>query len=412
MKRSMIIMLALAATCEAFTLQSGEITVIEKQKPGQSDSGNNITVIIGNDLLRFDGNDSLVIIKMGDRGLNIIESTDGRKLNLEKYEREESGINEKYDKWDDDREENDRSRGGRHFRGHWAGFEIGFNNYMYASSMTLPAEISYMTLNASKSNCFNLNFSQVNIGFGRHAGLVSGIGLNWNTYRFDGINSIAVNSEGNIAELIPDSSVPLKKSKFNTLYLNVPIRWQIRIVWQQLELELGECREPGHFRCIKGPPNQNVPDNPSVSGIGEDGPDGEHQRVFLHPDDTKGSGSGGHESRYLSRGREKGGKGRGDRHFPVPVQVIPLAGDNGTICVKEEDIIELEPLERIRVEPGPGDRRVVSQQKLPCIIPRCPVIGNGIQRIDVITKGDKDPVCILLGALLLHPGESLEYHGL
>lgn len=222
-------MLALAVTCEAFTLQSGEITVIEKKKPGQSDSGNNITVIIGNELLRFDGNDSLVIIKMGDRGLNISESADGRKLNLEKYEREESGRNEKNYRWDDDWEENDRYRGGRNFRGHWAGFEIGFNNYMYASSMTLPAEISYMTLNASKSNCFNLNFSQVNIGFGRHVGLVSGIGLNWNTYRFDGINSIAINSEGNIAELIPDSSVPLKKSKFNTLYLNVPLMFEIQL---------------------------------------------------------------------------------------------------------------------------------------------------------------------------------------
>jgi hypothetical protein len=222
-------MLALAVTCEAFALQTEEITVIEKKIPGESDSGNNITVIIGNDLFRFDGNDSLVIIKMGDRGLNIIESADGRKLNLEKYEREEPGRNEKYDEWDDGRDENDRYRGGRNFRGHWAGFEIGFNNYIYASSMTLPAEISYMTLSASNSNCFNLNFSQVNIGFGRHAGLVSGIGLNWNTYRFDGINSITINSEGNIAEYIPDSSVPLKKSKFNTFYLNVPLMFEVQL---------------------------------------------------------------------------------------------------------------------------------------------------------------------------------------
>jgi hypothetical protein len=95
--------------------------------------------------------------------------------------------------------------------------------------MTLPEEISYMTLNASNSNCFNLNFSQLNIGFSRHIGLVTGIGLNWNNYRFEGMNSITVDTDDNLGELVPDNTVPVKKSKFNTLYLNVPLMFEVQI---------------------------------------------------------------------------------------------------------------------------------------------------------------------------------------
>ena len=95
--------------------------------------------------------------------------------------------------------------------------------------MTLPDQISYMSLDASRSNCFNLNFSQVNIGFSRHTGLVTGIGVNWNTYRFEGINSIYADPDGTVHELVPDNTVPVKKSKFSTLYLNVPLMFEVQI---------------------------------------------------------------------------------------------------------------------------------------------------------------------------------------
>jgi hypothetical protein len=229
MKKSSILILAAAMTCQAFTLQSREINVIEKKQTGTSDTNDNVTIIIGNDFFRFDGNDSLVLIKMGNRGLNIQESPDGRKVDIEKYETESPALPESDNNWDQDNEENDRYRGGRNFRGHWSGLEAGFNNYLHIESMTLPEEISYMGLSTSNSHCFNLNFSQVNIGFSRHTGLVTGIGLNWNNYRFEGINSIAVGTDGNIGQLMPDNTVPVKKSKFNTLYLNAPLMFEVQI---------------------------------------------------------------------------------------------------------------------------------------------------------------------------------------
>lgn len=235
MKKNFILVLAAALTCQAFTLQSREVTVIEKKQTSELDTSDNITVIIGNDFFRFDGNDSMVIIKLGDKGLNIQDSPDGKKVNIENYDTElrdleDSNRNKNRDRdWNQEQEEQERYRGARNFRGHWAGLEFGLNNYLHVASMTLPEEISYMSLNTSKSSCFNLNFSQINIGFGRHAGLVSGIGLNWNSYRFEGINSITVGNDGIITTLIPDETVAVKKSKFNTLYLNVPLMFEIQI---------------------------------------------------------------------------------------------------------------------------------------------------------------------------------------
>jgi hypothetical protein len=203
MKKSIIIILAAALTSQAFTLQSREITVTENKQVSISDSSANVTVIIGKDFLRFDGNDSLVLIRMGERGMNIRKSSE-------------------------DSEEQEPYRGARNFRGHWAGFEAGFNNYVHINSMTMPEEIAYMSLDASKSNCFNLNFSQANIGLSRHFGIVSGLGVTFNNYRFENQNSIVAGQDGTISGSIP-IDVSVKKSKFSTLYLNVPVMLEVQI---------------------------------------------------------------------------------------------------------------------------------------------------------------------------------------
>ena len=232
MKKNSILILAAALTCQAFTLQSREITVIEKKQTSEPDTSDNVTIIIGNDFFRFDGNDSLVLIRMGNRGLNIQDSPEGKKVDIEKYDTEvrdlEDADKNKDKKWYQDQEEQDRYRGGRNFRGHWAGLEAGFNNYLYVASMTLPEEIAYMSLDASKSNCFNLNFSQVNIGFSRHIGIVTGLGVTFNNYRFENQNSIVEGQDGTISGSIP-IDVSVKKSKFSTLYLNAPIMLEAQI---------------------------------------------------------------------------------------------------------------------------------------------------------------------------------------
>jgi len=221
----MILLTAAAMICQAFTLQSNGTVAVERQDTAVRGMNEDLTVVVGNDLVRFVGNDSIVIVKMGNRALNIRETPEGRKIDVEKYEPEVNYERDRY--WD--QENNDRSRVARYFRGHWAGFEIGFNNYNHVNSNILPPEMSYMTLDASNSNCFTLNFTQANIGFGRHSGLVTGLGLNWNTYRFKGSGTIGVVGDGTIGEIIPADIEGIKKSKFGVLYLNVPLLLEVQI---------------------------------------------------------------------------------------------------------------------------------------------------------------------------------------
>ncbi len=225
MKKIMFFLTAAAMMCQSFALQSNDTIAVEKQDTAFKEVEEDLTVVVGDDLIRFVGNDSLVIVKMGNRALNVRETPEGRKFDVERYEPEVNHERDRY--WE--QEDYDRDRGARHFRGHWAGFEIGFNNYNHVTSNTMPPEISYMTLDEGNSNCFNLNFTQANIGFGRHSGLVTGLGLNWNTYRFENSSTIGVVEDGTIGELIPVDVDAIKKSKFDVLYLNVPLLLEVQI---------------------------------------------------------------------------------------------------------------------------------------------------------------------------------------
>lgn len=192
-----------------------------------SETDDNVMIIVGKDLFRLDENDSAVTVRLGNKGIRILESLEGRKVDFEEYEAESLHSEEDWDRYRDD--DRDYFMKARHFRGHLAGIEAGFNNFVHAGSMVLPAQIDYMSLETNNSCSFNLNFSQVNIGLCRNAGIVAGIGLNWNNYRFKNLNSIEVNEEGIVNSIIPASTVPVKRSKFSTLYLNIPALLEIQI---------------------------------------------------------------------------------------------------------------------------------------------------------------------------------------
>jgi hypothetical protein len=84
-----------------------------------------------------------------------------------------------------------------------------------------------MSLHSGKSMNFNINFSQVSLGFTRHFGIVTGLGLNWNNYVFDGNNNI-IKGENDVVEMLNPGAV-LKKSKLTTVYLNIPLLLEVQI---------------------------------------------------------------------------------------------------------------------------------------------------------------------------------------
>ncbi len=228
MKKIGILIIVMALIGQAFA--QGNTVTEEKSdtRTSTSGSGDNIKVIIGKDLITVEDADSSLKIMVRNRGVSILESLEGPRVKIEKYDAPDLPDyrdSRRYQEYDD----KPRKSGARHFRGHWSGIEFGLGNYTYLQSMDLPDDISYMTLNTSKSNCFNLNFSQLSIGLTRRFGLVTGAGLNWNCYRFEGNNSITVGPDRVIAELIPSGESAVKKSKFSTFYLNVPLLVELQI---------------------------------------------------------------------------------------------------------------------------------------------------------------------------------------
>jgi hypothetical protein len=248
MKKIGIILMFIAIAFQV----SGQEATKEKQGENQvvvaSDTNENTKVVIGENLLSFEDRKDAVKIRVANRGLNILESLEGPKFTFEKFTG--TGANQK----DEEEKDNNKASGRRHFTGHWTGFEFGFNNFITAdNSMVMPADINYMTLHSSKSNNFNFNFSQLSLGFTRHFGIVTGLGINFNNYRFDGNFNIRKRSDGTIDSISPIAT--LKKSKLATVYLTLPVMLEGQIPAANHHLDLaagfiGAIKLGSHSRMV------------------------------------------------------------------------------------------------------------------------------------------------------------------
>jgi hypothetical protein len=225
MKKIGIILLFTIILLQGFSQVSSADKKGEIQPGPVSDSSSMTKVVVGQDKIAYVDKGDEINIRVGNRGLNILESLEGKlpKIEVKKYDKDYSFMCEDNDDTKDSKEHR-RS----HFKGHWAGCEVGFNNYLTDNySFSLPADIEYMSLNSGKAMNFNINFTQLSIGFARHIGFVTGLGLNWNNYRFDGNNNIQKDAGGNIVILDPGAN--LKKSKLTTLYLDLPVLFEIQV---------------------------------------------------------------------------------------------------------------------------------------------------------------------------------------
>lgn len=207
----------------------------EKQRQDTSLYNPEITkVTIGKDLFSIEDGKEAVRVRIGNRALNILETLEsGPKVFIERFD-----LNNDSDQEDRKDREVSRARFRRGFKGHWSGIEFGFNNYLTSdNSFIMPDEIYYMTLHSGKSQSFNINFTQQSFGFTRHIGIVTGLGINWNNYRFDGNNNIMKGANGIIEELDPGSQ--LEKSKLTTVYLHLPVMLEFQIPADNHHVNIG-----------------------------------------------------------------------------------------------------------------------------------------------------------------------------
>lgn len=205
-----------------------------RNDPSIADSSDITKVVIGRDRIIIEDDNEALKVRIGNRGLTILESLESGdpKIRFEKYDNnrensadEEYIVNDYHDYEDLEKEKAERRS---RFKGHWSGIQFGFNNYVTSDySLVLPENINYMSLHSGKSNNFNINFAQTSLGLARRIGFVTGLGLNWNNYRFDGNNNIIKGENGVIEKLDPEET--LKKSKWSTLYLTLPFILEFQI---------------------------------------------------------------------------------------------------------------------------------------------------------------------------------------
>ena len=184
----------------------------------------------------LDENQDTTRIKIGKKGIIIIENDKGTQVNIEKIEGDdEFEYNYEYDEDNEDNEESSDNEGSDEdgkFKGHWTGFELGLNSYVNSDrSMSLDNSMSFMDLNTSRSWNVNINFMQYGFGLvGDKIGLVTGLGAEWNNYHFDNNNSIQ-KVNGQIQELIlnPTDYPDIQKSRLQTTYLRAPLLLEFQI---------------------------------------------------------------------------------------------------------------------------------------------------------------------------------------
>jgi hypothetical protein len=93
----------------------------------------------------------------------------------------------------------------------------------------------------------------LSLGFTRNIGIVTGLGVNWNNYRFDANNNIVKTATGIIEEF--DPGVPLEKSKLTTVYLQLPVLLEIHLPFDSHKLHLaagpiGAIKVGSHTKTI------------------------------------------------------------------------------------------------------------------------------------------------------------------
>ena len=115
------------------------------------------------------------------------------------------------------------------FNGHWGGVQLGINGYVTPDFNTnFGKDYEYLALRYEKSIAVNLNIYEQNISLNKakNMGLVTGLGLAWNNYRFTHPTYLSPDSSRVYGFYIDGASV--RKSKLTVMYITLPLMFEIQ----------------------------------------------------------------------------------------------------------------------------------------------------------------------------------------
>lgn len=112
------------------------------------------------------------------------------------------------------------------FDGHWGGFDMGINGYVNKDmKFDMPAGYEFLDLRMEKSINVSINFFEQNFNLiSNNFGLTTGLGFEWNNYRFENNVAIVRNEAGLIDGINMNAEgTNYLKSKLVVNYLTLPI---------------------------------------------------------------------------------------------------------------------------------------------------------------------------------------------
>jgi len=202
-------------TVKVSILGKNLLTVVEARSKTDVNIGDNIINV-------NDDKKDTVKIRVGRKTMVISEGHHGASVKYDKLNDEE------YKFWTGHEPK---------FKGHWSFFEIGVNTFASVdyAGYAIPGSSSYhgsnyLDINHNKSLEVNINLFKYSIGLQKKHkdfGLVTGLGLNFNDFRFS--NDFTIKNANGYIVPIPFSEPNLQKSKLSTGFLTVPLLLELQI---------------------------------------------------------------------------------------------------------------------------------------------------------------------------------------
>jgi hypothetical protein len=173
-----------------------------------------------------------VHIRLGSHAIEITTENEKTHIDVEK-------IDDFNSRWENPERDEVRTihkhrKSHKKFDGHWAGIDFGGNqlwNTKYPNSLYPDLKTEFLTTSPEKSFEVNLNLFEYSFGFSSYIGLVTGLGLNFNDYKFKNRFTLAKDEAGIIQPIeLPEGDFRL--SKLSTTFITAPLLLEIQIPGQ------------------------------------------------------------------------------------------------------------------------------------------------------------------------------------
>jgi hypothetical protein len=172
-----------------------------------------------------------VHIRVGKHAIEIVTDDDRTQIDVDKLEEFGKHIEQSEIERAERKAEKHKKK---KFNGHWGGIDFGGNqllNTTYPESLYPAGTPEFMTTAPEKSFEVNVNLFEYSFGFSSYVGLVTGLGLNFNDYKFRNRYTLVKDDNGVIQpQSLPEGDFRL--SKLSTTFIHAPLMLEVQIPGQ------------------------------------------------------------------------------------------------------------------------------------------------------------------------------------